>query len=68
MRGQAPFNVDDLAALARLLDVPVTAFFPEVPSGTTSELSLSGHETIAPTSSFLTLALADHVPVVDMAA
>ncbi len=27
MRGLAPFNVDDLAALAQLLGVPVSAFF-----------------------------------------
>lgn len=30
MTGTAPFDVDDLAALSALLDVPVTAFFPQM--------------------------------------
>lgn len=66
--GRTPLDVNDLAALAELLDVPVTSFFEGVSYGTTTELSLSGHETIPVTSTFLTLGIADDVPVVPRAA
>ncbi|MEU9022359.1 helix-turn-helix transcriptional regulator [Actinomadura sp. NPDC048394] len=36
MNGSAPFNVDDLAALAQLLNVPITDFFPMATTGTTA--------------------------------
>ncbi len=68
LSGETPFDVNDLMALAALLDVPVSAFFEGVSYGTTTESSGSGHEISPLTSSYMTLALAEHVPVVTRAA
>lgn len=66
--GRTPLDVNDLAALAELLDVPVTSFFESVPYGTTTESSGSGHDYGPLTSQFLTLAIAESVPIATRAA
>lgn len=66
--GRTAFDVNDLAALAGLLDVPVTTFFQGIRQGTTSELSLRGHKNRLLTSMFVTSPLQDTLPVACRAA
>ena len=69
LRSEAPFDLNDLEALARLLDVPVTDLLKSpVSSGTTTELSRVRHLNRVATCTFVPLSPPEPLPIASRAA